>query len=1734
MSRATQITDALLSGDDFDPRDYLLSQRVDLSRFGFKKLGDTPEQWSYRIPSEDVQEDVTFGVRVMDNKGQPGYLLSFWLPTRAIRMWHTWVDRDFMAAHAGDLIKEFVTSVGLGGDSAHAMAKLFGESVRSWYSKWQRAGTQQESEEAFDARGYFLDQGLASFLLGHGFWEDKTGSIPHRPDDVPVYKRGGISVREPWPAQKDYHQISPESWVATIQGYDHKDRVYNKQVRGTEQEIKKWLLNQPEFKALMQESEDFDAAEYLSTTPEDIREYLKRHKFKPNPHNNDTWQAWAKFTKEHYLLVRYVWQGGGWMGQISDLNGRGGGTIYGDKDIIKALDALPDLDTEMVSEADDFDPREYVLSGEKLEQALEASGFRMKPNPPGQTEHAMYERIDSVNGEDGPFEQGDTMWQVTVWDKDLAILYRLDYVPDARGQAWGWKFPATGGEQRMSHAQLQDMLSTLGESQDFDARDYLTHGGEASRVIDELYKDGWLQVHNSKHKAAYNILGPRSNINVYLYAWDEANTVQLHISERTAGARVAYGWMRPEQVLPVVAELQKVISMGGPYNQMTAAIGEVLRTNDVKTEGYQYEAEEEPFDAREYLTRRVPAETQLQMAGAVKKEWGWQLADPIGGHWAFVHIDPMWNLAHYDPQGTRDAHRSGYLEDLLSQVELANSVKFENADDFDARQYMMDLPRTPFSERKVGEYFCTGDDRSVVAQKIEDRTISPGRVRLVWTKKDGYVSASKRPSHWTHWGVGDEVGTYPPPPEFDPKQVVAESVDDFDAREYMLADQGLADLRAWLEAQGFKQSKTAKNESWSKSFWFHNSSARSGRHDRSDYGIWEAPDQPGVWYFQRKDTTQTRRSGVREEIIQQFHGTPADILVIAKKWVPGVAQEAKGFDARGYFLSKPRQAGPWPPKGFTPNGPRAKYGYESESFKSADGRDFKLNIHVYPKEQRFILSLFGFYFGHWLDSGMKTVGYEDDLPGYIEAVKAAIARNHSTRHEMPRMPDLTPFKYQEEVEAELDEAAGLPVPTDGFDARDYIVGADERELEQTLIARGFKRTDEDYWIRTEIVTTHSGFFWHRFDHIVHKEGTGDSALWIYRRYEMERKSGPGGHIDGKVSGNPYKVIDALETWDKQKALRQYIQQESEDFDARDYLSSMKAYEGPPPGKEYWVLFKEGEYQRAVKLYKFAAVQRFVHDKNLERDPSLVLRVRGQDDEARDYVRQVDGTYEPAGMASYKERFVDPEAPVAESEEEENILQYALTTPVKPFGYVLRYHHMIQGRPSTTPWLNARAQRFEQAIGDATVFKRRRTAEQWPDLEIVPIYSDPRKTGEGALDPYYKPRVYTRRAIPVPESLADDIAKEAEKAEQPKSEEQAEAGNQKKGHVHLHGFEIAIENAKGSVRKSKDPENPWQVTMPAHYGYIKGTVGKDKDHLDVYIGEHPTAMLAFVVNQKKKEGGFDEHKIMLGFKSKDEAVETYDKAFTGDLGPKLRDEVFSVTIDQLKHWIEKGDTKKPFKKLDETRAEFITRVLLEADEDFDAREYVLNAPGPDAELRVMLKQMGFKLVKERRTDRDPEVWQVRLGGIIHTVEQRGVGYGWQYHRNTVPDYNLMTGAENMMKALPRYVKEAEEPFDAREYFTHERYRPKAVNIGGDLWNDERRLRNVFSWLTRIGAAPKFGTLPIHYYQQDQMKALDAIIDAAQRRGFEPEWVRYRNGKFIAHNKGKWVPIARMDYGTITPI
>lgn len=144
-----------------------------------------------------------------------------------------------------------------------------------------------------------------------------------------------------------------------------------------------------------------------------------------------------------------------------------------------------------------------------------------------------------------------------------------------------------------------------------------------------------------------------------------------------------------------------------------------------------------------------------------------------------------------------------------------------------------------------------------------------------------------------------------------------------------------------------------------------------------------------------------------------------------------------------------------------------------------------------------------------------------------------------------------------------------------------------------------------------------------------------------------------------------------------------------------------------------------------------------------------------------------------------------------------------------------------------------------------------------------------------------------------------------------SEAQKEAGNYKKGHVKINGFDVSIEQPAGSVRSGKDASGKeWSQVMNNTYGYIRGTKGVDGDHIDVFLGPDMNSDMVYVVDQVNTDGSFDEHKVMMGFSSLEDArsayLSNYEEGWQG-LG-----NITGVALDEFKKWIDSSIRKtKPF-------------------------------------------------------------------------------------------------------------------------------------------------------------------------------------------------------------------------------
>lgn len=149
-----------------------------------------------------------------------------------------------------------------------------------------------------------------------------------------------------------------------------------------------------------------------------------------------------------------------------------------------------------------------------------------------------------------------------------------------------------------------------------------------------------------------------------------------------------------------------------------------------------------------------------------------------------------------------------------------------------------------------------------------------------------------------------------------------------------------------------------------------------------------------------------------------------------------------------------------------------------------------------------------------------------------------------------------------------------------------------------------------------------------------------------------------------------------------------------------------------------------------------------------------------------------------------------------------------------------------------------------------------------------------------------------------------------------TELQIKAGNYKKGHVNFNGFEITIENPKGSYRTGKDSNGKeWKTYMHNDYGYFTKTVGKDGDAIDVFLGPYLDDKIenakVYPIDQFIN-GKFDETKVMMGFRNKEEAKKAYLSNYEKDWkGFKY---ITEVDIETFKEWLYDGyRQRKPFAK-----------------------------------------------------------------------------------------------------------------------------------------------------------------------------------------------------------------------------
>ena len=188
------------------------------------------------------------------------------------------------------------------------------------------------------------------------------------------------------------------------------------------------------------------------------------------------------------------------------------------------------------------------------------------------------------------------------------------------------------------------------------------------------------------------------------------------------------------------------------------------------------------------------------------------------------------------------------------------------------------------------------------------------------------------------------------------------------------------------------------------------------------------------------------------------------------------------------------------------------------------------------------------------------------------------------------------------------------------------------------------------------------------------------------------------------------------------------------------------------------------------------------------------------------------------------------------------------------------------------------------------------------------------------------------AVLARKAVSDAITEMANQANTKPTEGQKKHGNYRKGRVKFEGLNIAIENPVGSVRSGTDPNGErWETPMDwAHYGDLEGTKGADGDAVDVYLAADTRPNVpAYVIDQYNLDGSFDEHKVVMGAFSQNEALRIYDAGFTDGSGPQRRGDVTAMTPAELKAWAKSDATKKPAGKPKAPRKSVIEQMAEDA-------------------------------------------------------------------------------------------------------------------------------------------------------------------------------------------------------------
>jgi site-specific DNA-cytosine methylase len=236
-----------------------------------------------------------------------------------------------------------------------------------------------------------------------------------------------------------------------------------------------------------------------------------------------------------------------------------------------------------------------------------------------------------------------------------------------------------------------------------------------------------------------------------------------------------------------------------------------------------------------------------------------------------------------------------------------------------------------------------------------------------------------------------------------------------------------------------------------------------------------------------------------------------------------------------------------------------------------------------------------------------------------------------------------------------------------------------------------------------------------------------------------------------------------------------------------------------------------------------------------------------------------------------------------------------------------------------------------------------------------------------------------------------------------TEAQKKSGNYKKGHVKFGGYDYTIEKPKGSYRSGVDENGKgWKQKMNDTYGYIRGKFGKDGDHLDMFINDKADLDSwngdVFVVDQVNPDGKFDEHKVMYGYGSLDEAkkayLSNYEKGWTG-LG-----NITPVSKAGFDKWLDKSNRKlKPFADYADITSKTNMDTAPSSFEEFLEHPAVRYSIRNEKERAAA--EDAYNFAQENRPDRYSRYAIVNMekpGAVPQYLEKKAVADNWRRYYN----------------------------------------------------------------------------------------------------------------------------------------